>query len=208
MRHISITTKRAWLHGSPNGFRSRRHRIQSSGDYKNPPPPGEHAGLLRYHRERSGDVGEIPRHLRAPVGRALVEELGRQGYAPLAAAIGARHGHVLVELPDDLRAIYRILGEAKSASAHAARPEITGGLWAARGGPKPVDNERHYVNAYWYVLEDQGPTASSWSTWEGEYNDPLNPNPRVVARWEQLTRKRYGAHQRMTSGPPLRCDPA
>jgi hypothetical protein len=42
-RHLVIFTHNSWLPGDPRGFRSQNHKILSSGDYKNPPPPGEHA---------------------------------------------------------------------------------------------------------------------------------------------------------------------
>ncbi len=45
--HNILSTHGSWLPGNPRGFRSRNHRIHSSGDYKNPPPLGEHAGLHR-----------------------------------------------------------------------------------------------------------------------------------------------------------------
>jgi hypothetical protein len=44
-RHIIVNTKNTWFHGDDRAVRDRDHRIHSSGDYKNPPPEGEHAGL-------------------------------------------------------------------------------------------------------------------------------------------------------------------
>src|SRR5205814_7189946 len=52
-RHVVISTRRSWLHGDRRGFRSRGHRIHSSGDYRDPPPQGEHEGLLGYHETRA-----------------------------------------------------------------------------------------------------------------------------------------------------------
>ena len=51
-RHVVIGTLRSWNFGDERGFRSRGHRIHSSGDYKNPPPRGEHAKLNEWHVER------------------------------------------------------------------------------------------------------------------------------------------------------------
>jgi hypothetical protein len=55
-RHIVCNTKCSWLPGDDRGFRSREHRIHSSGDYKNPPPKNEHEGLRRYQEEKSGET--------------------------------------------------------------------------------------------------------------------------------------------------------
>jgi hypothetical protein len=43
-RHVIINTFCTWLHSDERGFRSRKHRIHSSGDYRRRPPKGEHAG--------------------------------------------------------------------------------------------------------------------------------------------------------------------
>lgn len=53
-RFVTVGTLNAWLPGDPRGWRSRHHKRHSSGDYKNPPPPGEHEGLYRYCKQRSG----------------------------------------------------------------------------------------------------------------------------------------------------------
>src|SRR3954447_13436852 len=97
-RHIIINTKSTWLHGDPRGFRSRKHRIHSSGDYKNPPPPGEHAGLHRYHKDRSSQEVTIPRELRPTIGRTLLAHLRSSGRRVFAIAVGRVHAHGVVEL--------------------------------------------------------------------------------------------------------------
>jgi len=52
--HIILNTRGTWLPGDPRGFRSQSHKIHSSGDYKHPPPKGEHAGLHHYSKMISG----------------------------------------------------------------------------------------------------------------------------------------------------------
>jgi hypothetical protein len=47
--HVQIGTYCAWLPGDKRGFRNRDHRIDSTGDYRDPPPPDEHAGLREYN---------------------------------------------------------------------------------------------------------------------------------------------------------------
>ena len=72
-RHVIISTRRSWLHGDGRGFRSRGHRIHSSGDYKDPPPEGEHSGLLEYQRKQcAGKMIKVPRHLRGEFVLALL----------------------------------------------------------------------------------------------------------------------------------------
>src|SRR4051794_35249022 len=80
---------------------SRGHRIHSSGDYKNPPPAREHHGLRNYHRRNAGPRLEIPPGVRGRIGAAFVRKLLDLDCRVIAAAVGKRHGHFLVEMPDD-----------------------------------------------------------------------------------------------------------
>ncbi len=50
--HITCNTYGSWLPGDPCGFRDHDHRIHSSGNYKGPPPAGEHT-LLHQNARRS-----------------------------------------------------------------------------------------------------------------------------------------------------------
>ena len=95
-RHAIINTKCTWLHGDPRGFRSRKHRIHSTGDYKMPPPPGEHEGLHAYQVGKSGAEIHIARAEQAIIGCALRDYLDKQGYKALAVAVTKTHAHVLV----------------------------------------------------------------------------------------------------------------
>jgi REP element-mobilizing transposase RayT len=163
-RHVVINTLRTWLHGDPRGFRSREHRIHSSGDYRKPPPKGEHQGLHDYHENHSGgDEVVIPEHLRKPIGIAIVEFLLAQGYRVLAVAVAKVHAHALVELPRGLTDVKRIVGVAKRRSSRAVKAELPGHVWAAGGTFKIVKGPEHQSAAYGYVLYDQGPGAWTWS---------------------------------------------
>ena len=162
-RHVIINTLRTWLHGDARGFRSRKHRIHSSGDYRNPPPPGKHAGLFRYHEQRSGEEVTIPEHLRKPIGMAIVAYLVVQGYRVLSVAVSKVHAHFVVELPADHPTVKRIVGEAKRQSSRAAKAELPGHVWAEGGTYKPVETRGHLEAAYEYVLYDQGRDAWTWS---------------------------------------------
>ena len=85
--HIIITTHKSWLPGDKRGFRSRDHKIHSSGDYKNTPPTNKHAGLRDYHQQRSGEPVAIPPDQLEAVGRAIVAKLESKGYRVLAVSV-------------------------------------------------------------------------------------------------------------------------
>src|SRR5437870_1204489 len=97
--HVVISTYASWLPGEPRGFRSRGHKIHSSGDYKNPPPEGEHRGLHEYSKRISGDKVIIPKGLRPVAGRAILKRLAKLDQRILVLSISATHGHMLVEFP-------------------------------------------------------------------------------------------------------------
>src|SRR5690242_11549259 len=120
-RHVTINTRGSWLHGDPRGFRTRKHRIHSSGDYRNPPPKGEHAGLHRYHKRRAREAVRIPFSFRAVVGRAIIKTLREMRFRVILVAVGKVHGHVVVELPNDMKRIRAIIGDAKRKSSRAIK---------------------------------------------------------------------------------------
>jgi hypothetical protein len=132
-RHVIISTLYSWNHGDPRGFRSRGHRIHSSRDYKNPPPAGEHASLLRYQKSISGEVVDLADDIRAVIGQALVAPLLELNYRVLAASVSGRHAHVVVKLPFEIATVKRIVAEAKRTSSRAVKNGLTGWVWAAGG---------------------------------------------------------------------------
>jgi hypothetical protein len=166
-RHVIINTRSSWLPGDERGFRSRRDRIHSSGDYRNPPPQDEHAGLRIFNERNSGDEITIPRHLRSVIGRAIVAYLISQNYRVLVVAVAKVHAHFIVELPIDLFAVRWIVGQAKRKSSRAVKDEMPGSIWAAGGTYKPVENRKHMDRAYPYVLYEQGSDAWTWSFEDG-----------------------------------------
>jgi hypothetical protein len=161
-RHVIINTHSSWLHGSPRGFRSWKHRIHSSGDYKNPPPPGEHSGLLRYHVERSSPKVEIPEPLRGIVGAALVTCLLDAKRKVLSASVADLHAHFLAELPEDLGSVKQIVGRAKEKASRVANNHVEGFRWSAGGTYKLITNDGHLQEAFGYVLARQGADAWRW----------------------------------------------
>ena len=167
-RHIIVNTHGSWLHGDRKGFRSRGHRIHSSGDYKHPPPPGEHAGLYRYQVERSADVVHILPELRAVVGQALVEALVNAGHVVLVGSCAERHAHAVVELPDNIIAVRAIVGEAKKVSSRSVKRQLPGQVWSRGGEYRRVKDNHHLANAYDYVFDGQEDGAWVWCSEQGE----------------------------------------
>ena len=151
-RHIVISTLNSWLPGDPRGFRTRKHKIHSSGDYKNPPPAGEHAGLRHFSMQISGQKVVIPKHLRETAGRAILKKYRKLQYRVLAISVSATHSHSLAELPDEIKVVRHIVGQCKTTSSHAVRNEIPGRVWGAGGGFKPVDTPEHQGRVYRYIL--------------------------------------------------------
>ncbi|MCC6680880.1 MAG: hypothetical protein IT445_08250 [Phycisphaeraceae bacterium] len=88
--HLILNTHCSWLHGDPRGFRSRDHRIHSSGDYKHRPPPAEHEGLRRFHQQRSQPAIRIPQHLQPIIGERIVSKARDQGYRLLCCPAVSR----------------------------------------------------------------------------------------------------------------------
>jgi len=166
-RHVIINTRCTWLHGDPRGFRSREHRIHSSGDYRNPPPKGEHAGLHQFQRDQTRDEVRIGRSDRAIIGREIVRYLQTEGFRTLAIAVTKVHTHLLVELPGALGEVKTIIGSAKKRSSRAMKQTLHGSIWAAGGKYKRVLESSHLENAFKYILYDQGGDAWTWSYRDG-----------------------------------------
>ena len=162
-RHVIVNTHCTWLPGAAKGFRNRDHRIHSSGDYKNPPPPLEHVRLRDHVRRVAGRGAEIPASSREAVGRAFVDRLRKEGFTVLAVSVSAEHVHVLTELPNHRPTIRTIIGRCKQYGTRAARPTVAGELWADGGEFKEVRDRWHQLNVYEYILTKQGPWAWTWS---------------------------------------------
>src|SRR5437016_1321530 len=166
-RHVIINTHSSWLHGDRRGFRSRRHRIHSSGDYKHPPPKGEHEGLYRYQVGKSRPEVHLDCDLRPTIGRALLQRLFDCGHKVLVVAIAKVHGHLLVELPYNIVKVKAIAGDAKRCASRAVKAQLPGTIWARGGTFKPVHAPDHQRSAHDYILYDQGPDAWTWSFRDG-----------------------------------------
>lgn len=162
-RHVIFNTKSTWLPGDPRGFRNRKHRIHSSGDYKSPPPRGEHAKLHDYMKRKSSAEVHVELDLRPIAGAAMVAFCREQHIHITTLAISKVHVHALIELVNDLREVKRIVGEIKRKSSRALKEWLPGSVWASGGAFKPVQDEHHWSKADEYILFEQGPHAWTWS---------------------------------------------
>lgn len=149
--HVIISTYNSWLPGDARGFRSRDHKIHSSGDYKAPPPKEEHEGLRKYHEQKADEPVVIPEEAKETVGRAILAKLEKLEHRCLALSVASTHSHWLVELPEDEKTVRKIVGECKTKSSHAIREVLPGKVWAFRGKFIRVKNRKHHQNTYGYI---------------------------------------------------------
>jgi len=162
-QHIIINTRGSWLPGDPRGFRSRNHRKHSDGDYKHPPPVGQHAGLIRHIRSNSRPPVHLPNDLWAAIGQAILEKIASQDHRLLALSVDTHHVHLLVELPTDRRVIKRIVGTWKQRASHAVRDRLPGEIWSKSCDPIHIGERAHQVSVYRYILAHAERGAWVWS---------------------------------------------
>ena len=184
--HLCVGTRRSWLPGDERGFRSRRHRLHSSGDYRNPPPPGEHAELRRSLADKDLRPVEIPRGLRPIVVEAVRDACGRRGFGLVAVAVDRLHMHALVRLAAAYGEAKRQAGRVKTGSSFALREALPGGLWVHGTAPKAIRDRGHFFNTFWYVAAGQGTGAASWADYE-QWAKWYPDDPRLVEHLARLS---------------------
>jgi REP element-mobilizing transposase RayT len=172
--HVIIGSRCSWLHGDSRGFRSREHRIHSSGDYKNRPPKIEHAGLRRYHQRRSGKPVNFRTDVCILILREFVCKMRTLRFEIIACSIGKRHLHALTELPLNYQEMKRAIGKCKQKSSHAVRKILPGIIWAEGNEFNRIKDRGHLHNAYDYIRTKQEPGTVVWShnTQENWIDDP------------------------------------
>jgi len=166
-RHVVLNTRNSWLHGDPRGFRDRHHRIHSSGDYHNPPPAGQHAGLHAWYTARAGEKVVFERDSWSRIGLALRQKAKDLDRSILAIAVGPVHVHLVIELPSDLALCRSEIGFCKRAATDAVKDCIRGKLWAQGGSFRVVRDKEHLANSINYVVFKQHP-AWTWNYRDGE----------------------------------------
>ncbi len=149
--HVMTSTRGHWLPGDPRGFRSRAHRIHSSGDYRNPPPPGEHKGLHRHAENLSDRAIRLASSQIEAAGEAIVAKLGRMDVPLAALALDSVHLHVLMCAGNE--DAVRLLGRAKQAASHALRAEIPGRIWGRSSHAVRIRSQAHGRQVKRYILD-------------------------------------------------------
>jgi hypothetical protein len=158
-----LGTRCSWLHGDRRGFRDRRHRTHSSGDYKNPPPESEHAGMRQYYAKRSREPVDFDLEVRVQVSRAFVQKMLKLGFRIIACSVGKRHLHALVELVGDYHERRKVVGKCKQKASHAVRLLLPGTVWSGGGEFRKIKDARHLENAYDYIRTKQEAGTIVWS---------------------------------------------
>ncbi|MBL4700628.1 MAG: hypothetical protein JKX85_05145 [Phycisphaeraceae bacterium] len=149
--HLVLHTKGSWLHGDPRGFRTRQHRIHSSGDYKSPPPSGEHQNLHQYEKEKLKNAVVIPTHLYQIIGQALYLKSSKMNVKTLAISVGPTHAHLQVELENNYKVALKHTAKIKQAASYAVRNALPGSLWARGGKPIAISDLKHQIRVYQYI---------------------------------------------------------
>jgi REP element-mobilizing transposase RayT len=166
--HVMWHTYGTWLPGDPRGFRDRDHRIHSSGDYKNPPPQGEHEGLHRYAKRvsKSEVVLNTP-SLRREVAESLVGVIHGMQCRLLALTVCRVHVHLVVELPEVEDAFRQTLTDIKMESSKRVKGKPASRLWARLWKVVPIDDEAHRQDELIYVRDKQGKSTCTWTFHDG-----------------------------------------
>jgi len=172
--HAIITTYGTWLPGDPRGFRDHGHRVHSSGDYKSPPPAGEHAGLLDRSRRAVKSKIVLPPEHRQAVAGSLVSKLDELGHPVRILAVNATHVHLMVRVGQ--RDAKPVIGLAKQRASLDARSWLQGGLWAQGCHLVRVFSDEHYHTLIRYIAEHADEGAFVWvhpTCRRAESGDPI-----------------------------------
>jgi len=133
------------------------------GDYKNPPPQNEHAGLRRYYQTRSGKPVELDLEVRVEVCREFVGKMLKLGFRTIACSAGERHVHALAELPSEYRQRRKVVGQCKQKASHAVHAMLPGSIWSEGGEFKRIRDAGHLRNTYNYIRTRQEAGTIVWS---------------------------------------------
>jgi len=194
--HLMCSTRGAWLPGDERGFRSWRHKIHSSGDYKHAPPVEEHAGLRRHAKAISRPVVRLPPDLRRDIALAMAAKFTALATRPWVIAVAETHVHALARVGGgDAK---RTMGKVKQAASHTVRDRAPGRIWGQGSHVVRVRDEVHFQAIELYIARHEV-TESAWIWADPEARERL-------ARACRADASRFGGR-----GDPdlrLRSDPA
>ena len=165
--HIIWGTHGAWIPGDARGFRDYHHRIHSSGDYRHPPPPEEHAGLRRSVQARLTQAPvKFNEAQRARACDAIIDKAQRIELEIACLAVVSTHVHLLARIAwEDHRGL---VGKLKRHSSHTLRDVLPGRVWGGRCSAKRIRDRHHQVLTYRYILDHGGKEGASVWTARGE----------------------------------------
>ena len=187
--HVVGNTYGTWLRGDPRGWRARHHREHCQGDYKTPPPFGQHAekyelskrlmkrqriiltrtqqliacheivDTLRFHSVEVIDACVTPKHYHI---LARFRPLAGHEYLPRFHIPGARNDAPISKI----RTPRHLVGIAKKQSAKRLTRENlvrSGGIWGVRCKPKPISDRAHQLRVAHYIRRHAAKGAIVWS---------------------------------------------
>ena len=155
-----------WIPGDERGWRSRGQKRHSSGDYHDPPPPNEHAGLRRYVKalmKRPPIVLNLDEC--GLVGRAFIDRLQDLSSDVYVLACSPTHLHVLCTIIEE--DLIRQLGRAKQ-YASLKLTTRRGQLWGERAKIVHIRDEEHAENVFAYICHH----AVNDHAWLWRWDDP------------------------------------
>jgi len=102
----------------------------------------------------------------------IVEKLLEKDVEAIAASVDAVHYHVLARFQDGN--VRRPMGLAKKNASILLTPHgLPGTVWAKKCRPLPIDDRRHQLNVFDYILAHKEEGAWVWSFRDG-YLPPKN----------------------------------
>lgn len=157
--HITCTLYGNWLPGDDRGFRSRDHKLHSSGDYRHPPPRGEHAGLKRIAQEQMRPNVVLTERERELLGTAFVRKLLATEAQIVIVAVAATHVHTLL-CPSPKLTVNESIRRAKQYASQQMKNR-PGRVWARGLSTRQVET-LDYARRVFAYIRDHGDREHAW----------------------------------------------
>ena len=194
-----LGTRCSWLPGDERGFRSRKHRIHSSGNYKRKPPVEEHQHLREYHAARSRKPVSLALVARIEIARAFILKAQSLNIRIIAFTVSERHAHALVEAPKSYSELKKVIGKCKQRASYEVRAFLPGTVWSQGLKSERIRNKGHLHNTYDYLREKQEAGTVVWSHRPDE-DWIANPDVGVIVMGLRKRRIRVFAKTRSDAG--------
>ena len=154
--HVIINARGTWLHGDPRGFRSRKHKIHSGGNYRCPPPLSEHQPLHEYQKARTNRPVHFEAAHQRVIGEGLLRGAELADVRCIAYAVSFTHAHLLVEIADDLSVVRKLVGRLKRNASRSVHTLLPGRIWADGGNYVRIRDRSHQLRVFHYIAEHEG----------------------------------------------------